>query len=89
MAPTGEPSVWEHKAILYNVTGSANLVIGTTGQDAPGTSSFVEGQFTLASTSTVQIRHRCLNTVATNGFGWPANMGVVEVYTTVYIKKIE
>ncbi len=88
-APTGEPSVWEHKAILYNVTGTANLVIGTTGQDAAGTASFVEGQFTLGSTSAVELRHRCLNTVTTTGFGYAAGFGVVEVYSTVYIKKIQ
>ncbi|MBK9322713.1 MAG: hypothetical protein IPM97_07165 [Bdellovibrionaceae bacterium] len=27
VAPTGEPSVWEHKAILYNVTGSAKAQV--------------------------------------------------------------
>lgn len=45
-----------HKAKLYNVTGAADLVIGTVNTAFLSTASLVKGVFTLASTSNVEIR---------------------------------
>lgn len=82
----------EFKALLYNVTGSTNLVIGTSVQSDHGSSgatvcSDIEGEFTLAVASTIELRHRCLTSESGDGLGSAVDFGVDEVYSTVYIQK--
>ena len=82
----------EHKAKLYNTTAAADVIIGTNeytigSADTASTRSLVRGAFTLTATSVLELQHRCLTTLATNGFGLPTAFSVVEVYSEVMIWK--
>lgn len=83
-----------HKAILYNISDSANELIGSsayTGQEGGvgyTTTSVIIGRFTIASSKIFEVRHQCGTTQATNGFGVQSNYGVVEVYTQAEFWKV-
>lgn len=83
----------QHQASLYNVTASATLVYGTSETSGGATNggtcarSVVIGQFTLASTSSVTVRHYT-SLVFSLGLGFPASAGLGEVYTEVEITKV-
>jgi len=83
-----------HVAKLRNVSVNADTVVGSAERSATGsgawaqTNSLIVGKFTIASSQTFEIQHRCATTRLTNGFGIAANFGVSEVYTTVEITKI-
>lgn len=85
-------AVYAHKAKLYDITNSADLIIGTseyTHNTSPKmTRSFVQGRFTLAAETVVELQHRCGTTIATAGFGTACNFAVVEVYSDVEIQKV-
>jgi len=82
----------QHQARLYDVTGAAVLVVGTSevnfGTDGGSSveyhtsKSFVVGRFTLSVESVIELQHRCSVTRATDGFGYPANL-TTEVYSVV------
>ena len=82
----------QHLAILYNITDSANTIIGTveyaytTGVVA--TSSNVTGVFTITAQKVFELRHAAFATSATYGFGVAGSFGVVEVYAQVAIFKL-
>jgi hypothetical protein len=82
-------NVNSHQSRLYNVTGAAILLNGTS-EYASGaqTRSFVQGTFTLGAPSTVAFQHRCSVTQAGNGFGAECGFGDVEVYSRVVLTKI-
>jgi hypothetical protein len=84
--------VASHVTRLYNITDSAETIIGTIEQSAAAdtitTRSFINGNFTIAGTKTFEIQHYSSATQATNGFGSAGGLGVVEVYTSVYIEKV-
>lgn len=73
-----------HQAILYNVTGTAELARGSSEYSNNGTtvtttsrgSAFV----TLAANSDLEIRHRCTSTKASQGLGRAGSFGT-EVYS--------
>lgn len=73
-----------HQALLYNVTDSAVLLVGTSEysrQSPYGSSrSFIVGRFTLDGAKTLEVRHECHTTQATNGFGNQTNR-TDEIYT--------
>jgi hypothetical protein len=78
----------DHKAKLYNVTDSADVIIGTsalaqTGANTTTSYSFIVGRFTIAATKVLEVRHRASTTQASNGFGSAVSFGDVEVYTVV------
>jgi len=77
----------EHCAQLYDFTGGALLVQGTSERSASGvvTRSIISGQFTLAVSSAVYIRQYYGNNEATNGLGYPVGSGGYEYYTTLEI----
>lgn len=81
-----------HKVKLYNYTDSADILTGTSEQSAVGdnctTRSFLKGVFTLDAVHEIELRHRVAATVATYGFGVASNMGVIEVYSQIEIRKI-
>ena len=85
-------AVAQHQTRLYNVTGSAVLLNGTSEDcgvaTGASTRSFVEGQVTLGVTTTIALQHRCNTTVATTGFGVACGFGEVEVYSRLEIWKI-
>lgn len=89
--------VGRHKAKLYNVTGAADLLIGSSGYVGyPGTDhatsgeSHVIGHFTLTGTSILEVQHYAVDyTDATSGFGYPASVpSTDEVYANVVITKV-
>jgi len=80
-----------HRAKLYNTTGAADVLLGTSTYSGPGaysaaTLSFLSGQFTLTATSVLELQHRCETTLATHGFGVESNFAT-EVYSDVVIWK--
>jgi hypothetical protein len=85
-------TVSTHKAILYNVTGAENTLIGSSVTASSSyfgyTQAFVKGRFTIAGNTVFEIRHRVNETRTTNGFGVASNFGVNEVYTDVRIWKV-
>jgi hypothetical protein len=83
--------VTRHQARLYNVTGAAELALGSNENADPGdavqSTSRVRGRFTLAGTSNVRLEHRCSSTNSGNGFGFSVSWGTC-VYAEVIIRKI-
>jgi hypothetical protein len=73
-------------------TGGTTLVIGTSEDASSGNQvqnrSVVHGAFTLASSATVELQHRCVTSVSNTGFGNVAAFGNNEVYSVVEIRKV-
>lgn len=85
--------VQNHKARLYNVTGSAVLLYGTSeiaGQNVGvSNKSFIDGVFELSAESEIRLEHYCQTTANTFGFGIYAYItGVHETYSTIQIWKV-
>lgn len=80
-----------HKAKIYNVTDAADALIGSSEwADTTGngfSASCIDNRVTIAGAKAFELRHQCLVTKATTGFGAASNMGVVEVYAEVWIWK--
>ncbi len=87
-------NVDSHQARLYNVT-DAVVQPFTDGSDAYGSTEFVGstgsgtqssseivGRFTIATSKTLRIEHRCSATQATTGFGVQAGFGAYESFAT-------
>ena len=83
-------NVGRHLAKLYNTTGAANVLLGTSAYSGAGsgaaTLSVLSGQFTLTATSVLELQHRCETTNATRGFGVESNFAT-EAYSDVVIWK--
>lgn len=82
-----------HKALLYNVTDSADILIGTSEWSGTGatiqTSSHITGRFTIGASKALEVRHRCGTTRNTDGFGIASNLdGKTEVYTVARFWKV-
>jgi len=83
-----------NKAQLYNITDSTTQLISNNGcsiQTSGGaTTSYVTiaGKFTIASTKTFVVQHRCEVTYAVHGFGTNTSFSVAEIYTTAEIWKL-
>jgi hypothetical protein len=80
-----------HQARLQNTTDATTTLTGTsmitnTGS-ATTTLSVVSGSFTIATSKTFELQHRCSTTQATNGFGRAASFGT-EVYASVMLTKV-
>ena len=84
-------SVDNHQALLRNATDSTNTIIGTSARTNSTvdsvTESTVNGVFTIATSKTFELQHRCSLTRSTDGLGKPVNLGVNEVYANIYIEK--
>lgn len=80
------------KAKLYNVSDSADVIIGSsvfTGPSAGVTTySLIEGRFSCTATKTFAIQQRA-GTGGVNSGGNPSNLGEDEVYTDARIWKVE
>jgi len=83
----------QHKSFLYNVTDSANQVIGsaeyaTSGYEG-GNDTKIFGRFTISAQKVFEIRHYTIVPRVTNGLGVATNLsGVIEVYADVQIWKV-
>jgi len=77
-----------HLAKLYNTTGAADVLLGTSAYSGTFQSgqSVLSGQFTLTATSVLELQHRCETTHATQGFGVESNFAT-EAYSDVVIWK--
>ena len=84
-----------HQAKLYNVTDSADEILGPNysssaasgAPQATGTNATVEGKFTIVGTKVFKIQHRCMSSRGGNGLGLAGSWGT-EIYSRVVIKKI-
>ena len=80
-----------HIAKLYNVTDSADVEGGTSEWSHSGyatsTRSFISARFTISSSKTFEIQHRCSHTYSTIGFGRVTDLGIGELFTLVEIFK--
>lgn len=78
---------------LYDTTAAAVALLGGTGQGVyNGNENHwdrVQGRFSLAVSSVLELRHWCALTYSTFGFGYQANFaGLIEVYSDVKIWKV-
>lgn len=78
-----------HQSRLFNVTGAAALIEGTSAYSATSgfSESFLRGRFTLPTTSNIRVEHRCQTTKATSGFGVYSGFGT-EVYADVQLRQV-
>lgn len=80
-----------HQSMLYNVTGATVVKRGSTAYGSNATSVQTESRgsavVTVAGSTAFEIRHRCVTTRSTTGFGIAANLGT-EVYACVSIWKM-
>lgn len=80
-----------HQAKLYNVSDSADVIVGTSERAENGvyvqSRSIVEGIFEILASKVLELRHQCSTSAATNGFGMPNNF-TTEVYSEVYIEQL-
>jgi hypothetical protein len=77
---------------LYNYSDSASVIIGhsrlaTADNGAPDVLCSVAGEFTIASSKTFELQHRCGTTQSSNGFGRATSWGT-EVYSEVILEKV-
>jgi hypothetical protein len=84
-----------HKALLYNVTASGDILVGSTDYSADYSTagvlshSVISGKFTIAIESVLEIRHWGQATKTNDGFGYAVNIdGKPEIYTTVEFWKV-
>lgn len=80
-----------HQSMLYNVTGATVVKRGSTAYGSNATSAQTESRgnavVTVAGSTAFEIRHRCVTTRSTTGFGIAASLGT-EIYTNVNIWKV-
>lgn len=83
-----------HQTRLFDQTNTATILIGTSewaeliGGVLIQTRSWIQGAFTLSGTASLRIDHQCSQTRSTEGLGFPADLGINEVYTDVHIYKV-
>ncbi len=82
-----------HKAKLRDITGTTDLLIGSSEFSASvvdhvTSDSVILGRFTLSVQSDLEIQHQIQITQSSNGFGVESNFGVTEIYAEALIKKL-
>ena len=82
-----------NKLRWYNTSDSSDVLFGDQARSdsSANANAFVSvmGRFTISAQKTFELQHRCETTRSdVNGFGIPANMGVVEVYANVQLWKV-
>jgi len=89
-APINQGGVFQAK--LRNTTDSTDLALSGSGYAPPSTTinvdSTIQGFFVLAAQKTVELQQRVGTAVATSGYGWAANLGVDEIYSSITIVKV-
>ena len=81
-----------HQARLQNVSEATTALLGSNAYShntgsGKGNDSLVRGRFTIASSKTFELQHRCAATRATDGWGSALSWGT-EIYTDVLIWKL-
>lgn len=81
-----------HQAALYNVTDASNVVVGSsariTGGTAYQTNSVLDGEFTIAATKVLRLRHWTQTAQALTGLGEAVSSGAGEVYAELTLTKV-
>lgn len=81
-----------HVAKLYNITDSADVIIGSNQSSGSTMTTMppatVFGYFTISAQKTFELQHRCQTTAADIGFGIRNELGIGEVYAEVFIWKV-
>jgi len=81
-----------HKTKLYNVTDTADIILGTQlyspSSEGNEDRSFLCGEFTITAQKTIELQHRCQTTRVTYGYGNAWGAGFTELYSVVKIWKI-
>jgi hypothetical protein len=85
-------SVNEHVAKLYNITDTADVLIGTSAYARQSTGlgfshSIISGKFTISGSKVLEVQHISANTISTNGFGTQTNLAA-ETYTVAEFWKV-
>lgn len=82
---SGASAVGLHQARLYNITGAATLVVGSSSRTTTSVQnvSVVNGRFTLTVASVIELQHQCGTTLATSGFGLDVGFSEVNVFSEV------
>jgi hypothetical protein len=81
-----------HQSRLANITDST-YIYGTTLYSSPVNTdiyntSTINGIFTISTSKTFEIQHRCTTTRTTDGFGLAASLGTNEIYCSVFLRKV-
>ena len=82
--------VGNHQSRLYDVTGTAEVEVGSNGRvwtSAGQSSSTGSARVSPSSSNTYSIEHECQTTATTNGFGYNFGLSSKEQYTVVEIFK--
>ena len=83
--------VGSHQVRLYNVTGAAVLVYGSSAfagaADNGVTMSCLSYRFTIGISSVIELQHQCQTTKATDGLGVAGSFGGIEIYSEVYLER--
>jgi len=81
-----------HQARLRNTTGSATILLGTSGRSVSTATnsslSIIVGRFTIAAAQNIEIQNKCQTTRENDGFGKAAYSGESEVYTVAEFWKV-
>ena len=89
-APAQE--VNRNKLRLQNTTASTTLQVGNnayaSASDVGSNIATLQSVFTLATSSTIELQHRCQATLASAGFGVAMSFSDVEVYASITIQRI-
>lgn len=75
---------------LQNITDSSTTVTGMSIEASSGQGTkqaLLFGRFTIAASKVFELQHLSGATKATNGFGYPASLGLTEIYSTVILVK--
>jgi hypothetical protein len=86
-------AVGNHQIRLYNITNSTTIIAGTSAYGSTvgeaQQSSFIRGQFSLATTKTLELQHRCsLPNSGGDHLGVAVSFGEVNVYSEVELWRI-
>jgi hypothetical protein len=82
------------KARLQNITDASTTLLSnntygaTSATNGPSHQVNLVGQFSITAAKAFEIQMSAGATYATNGFGFQANQGVTEIYTSVVLKKV-
>ena len=85
-APT--KSGTQFKLVIYNVTDSSYALVGSGAYATSEVVVFLKGRFTIAATKVLELRQWASATRATDGLGYKANSGQVEIYADARIWKV-
>ena len=90
-APSQE--VNRNKLRLQNTTASTTLQLGnncySSSLGSAGDIATLQSVFTLATSSTIELQHRCQTTQASVGFGVAMSFSDAEVYASITIQRIQ